>query len=534
MGPHAFAIVPYENVELLAEIGVGLLMFTIGLELSLQKLFRVKWISVLGGSIMISTIVLITWATAQYFGWPPFQSFVIGCVIALSSTAVVLKLLAERGEVGSTHGNICTGLLLYQDIIAVPILTIIPIVAKDNSFNPNVLFSLIGQFTIYVLALYAATKFLVPKVLMIIAKTHSKELFSICILTVCTVVAAFAHHVGLSLALGAFLAGLIVSESDFGNQAASEILPLKEAFSAIFFAAIGMLIEPAFFLDNWILIVSSSIGLLFAKTAIMFLVTLLFRYPVQTSIFVALALCQIGEFSLLLLMVAYKNNIVSTLTYQILLADAIITIIATPYLLKIAPQIATGLRFMERFSNLGRPGNEGVTIDSASEAPEGIAEANEDSMRGHIILCGYGPAGEIIHKKIEASGIPVVIVDLNYRIIQKLRKEGHTAIYGDCSSPQILEAAGIEHTLLLAITIPDPLAMRTIVKRVHSSHPEVPLLVRVKYNSDREKMISLGATDVVWEEFESGQELARRILSRLHFQPEVEVEHTKDLLIPTS
>ncbi len=502
IGPPVFDLVPYENIELLAEIGVGLLMFTIGLELSLQKLFRVKWISILGGSIMIFTIVLITWGVTRFFGWSPLQAFVIGCIIALSSTAVVLRLLADRGEVGSTHGNISTGLLLYQDIIAVPILTMIPIIAKDNTFTPTVLFSLIGQFTIYVLVLYAAAKVLVPQVLMLIAKTHSKELFSICVLTVCTVVAALAHQVGLSLALGAFLAGLIVSESDFGNQAASEILPLKEAFSAIFFAAIGMLIEPQFVFDNWVLILATSFGLLAAKAIITFSITFLFRYPIQTSIFVGLGLCQIGEFSLLLLMVAYKHDIISTLTYQILLADSIITIVATPYLLRTAPQLASALQFLDKHSNA---------------APEGLAIAAKGAMRGHIILCGYGPAGEIIHKKIIASGLPVVIIDLNYRIIQKLKAEGHPAIYGDCSSTKVLEAAGITHALMLAVTIPDPIAMRTIVKRTHSSHPDIPTLVRVKYNSDRKKLISLGATDVVWEEFESGQELARRILSRLHF-----------------
>lgn len=530
VGPHVFKIVPYENVELLAEIGVGLLMFTIGLELSLQKLFRVKWISVLGGSIMISTIVLITWGIARSYGWSPLQAFVLGCVIALSSTAVVLRLLAERGEIGSTHGNIITGLLLYQDIIAVPILTIIPAIAKDGSFTPNVLFSLIGKFTLYVLALYAAARFLVPKVLMAIAKTHSKELFSICILTVCTVVAALAESVGLSLALGAFLAGLIVSESDFGNQAASEILPLKDAFSAIFFAAVGMLIEPRFFLENWVLVLATSTFLLFAKAIITFLITFLFRYPVQTSVFVGIGLCQIGEFSLLLLMVAYKAEIVSTLTYQVLLADAILTIVATPYLLKMAPNIAGALQFLDKFNEMGRSTKRGR--NHKDESPEGLAIASEKEMRGHVIICGYGPAGEIVHRKIEASGLPVVIVDLNYRIIQKLKQEGHAAIYGDCSSSKVLEAAGISNALLLAVTIPDPLAMRTIVKRLHGSHPDIPLLVRVKYNSDREKLISLGATDVVWEEYESGQELARRILSRLHFQPEIEVEHTKDLIVP--
>lgn len=534
VGPHVFHIVPYENVELLAEIGVGLLMFTIGLELSLQKLFRVKWISILGGSAMISTIVIITWAIARSFGWSPLQAFVIGCVIALSSTAVVLRLLADRGEVGSTHGNISTGLLLYQDIIAVPILTIIPIIARDDSFTPNVLFSLIGQFTVYVFALYAAAKFLVPKVLKIIAKTHSKELFSICVLTVCTVVAALAQQVGLSLALGAFLAGLIVSESDFGNQAASEILPLKEAFSAIFFATIGMLLEPKFFIENWILILASSTGLLFAKAIVTFAVTFLFRYPVQTSVFVGIGLCQIGEFSLLLLMVAYKNNIVATLTYQVLLADAILTIVATPYLLRLAPRIAVSLQFLEKISpyKKEREMSKG-TKQSEEVGPEGLAIASEGVMRGHIILCGYGPAGEIVHKKIVASGLPVVIIDLNYRIIQKLKSEGHAAIYGDCSSAKVLEAANINHAVMLVVTIPDPLAMRTIVKRIHSNHPEIPILVRVKYNSDREKLISLGATDVVWEEFESGQELARRILSRLHFRPERDVEHTKDLILPS-
>ena len=533
VGPHVFGIVPYENVELLAEIGVGLLMFTIGLELSLQKLLRVKYIAIFGGTLQVGLMIWATWMVGIAIGWSPLQSFTIGCIVALSSTAVILRLLAERGEVGSTHGNISTGILLYQDIIAIPLLTIIPILALGEHMTLSLGFGLIGRFTVFVIALYGAARFLVPKILEVVAKTHNKELFSISILCICTGIAVISQQLGLSLALGAFLAGLIVSESDFGNQATSEILPLKDSFSAIFFAAIGMLLDPRIFVEHWFLL---SVGILLvipAKILITFAISLLFRYPLKTALFVALGLSQIGEFSFLLLMVAYNEKIFDEVVYQFILSGALISIIATPYLLKMVPSIANLLKFIEGLPWLTREGdNQESTGLDAKLAPEGLAEIHGKDSTGHVVLCGYGPTGAIIMRNLVNAGLPVNIVDLNYRIVQNLKAQGLSAIYGDCSSSRIIEAAGIANALMLIITIPDPNAMRTIVKKIKSAYPDVPILVRVKYNTDRERMIGLGANEVVWEEHEAGMELSRKALSRLHFTPELDVEHTQDLIIP--
>lgn len=523
IGPYGFGLVPYENVELLAELGVGLLMFVIGLELSIHKLMRVKNIAVFGGLIQVSIIIAFSLLFGNLMGWPQEQSLVIGFVLSLSSTAVVLKLLAERGEVGSTHANISTGTLLFQDIVSVPMLVFIPVMAKKGLVLDQSVLILIGQFTIYIIVLYASAKFIVPFLLQAVAKTHSKELFSIAIISICLGIAAISHSVGLSLALGAFLAGLVVSESDFANQATTEILPLRDSFAAIFFASIGMLMNPSVFYTNFDHLALVVLLIICGKFLLISTSVLLFRYPVKTSIFVGLGLAQIGEFSLLLLMSAQSEKLLDSNFYQLFLASTLVTIITTPYLLKLAPSFSQKLQFVEGYKWIARHLEREKPAYFPSD-PEGTAEEKGEKSTGHVILCGYGPTGSLVMQKLKTTALPVVVIDLNYRVVQSLNASGQTAIYGDSSSLHILEAAGIEHAEMIVVTIPDPVAMREIVKKVRRRREDIHILMRVKYESDMKKLQKLGANEIVWEEFEAGQELANRVLQKLQIHPQEQIE----------
>jgi CPA2 family monovalent cation:H+ antiporter-2 len=513
IGPHGFHLVPYENVELLAELGIGLLMFTIGVELSISQLLRVKGISILGGSIIAIFPAVICLSLASVFRWTIPESLIWGLVIGLSSTVVVLKLLAERGEVGSTYGNISTGILLFQDVISIPILVLLPMLAIQGTFQEQatqVGFTLL-RLVAFLAIIYVLGRFLIPRFLRFVAHTHSKELFSLSILSITLGIAAITNQAGLSLALGAFVAGLLVSESDFGNQAASEVLPLKDSFSAIFFVSVGMLLNFSYFLEKWPVFTVGLAIIMACKFFVILVVCFLFRYPSKISVFVALALAQIGEFGFLILMAAKKNALISDNSYQRLLGISILSIIVTPYALKLYPRVKKFFAFANKLDWIAREVKKSATP---------TAEDNGVDTSDHVIICGYGPAGSIVAKNLQSQGYPVVVVDLNYRAIQQLKAAKQFAVYGDSSSMIVLEAAGIHRAKLLIVTIPDPQAMQSLIKKVKRQLPELPVIMRVKYMSDRDRLKTLGADEVVWEESEAGKVLSNIAFDRLNLNTE--------------
>lgn len=515
IGPHGFKLVPYENVELLAELGIGLLMFAIGVELSIAQLLRVKGVAIVGGAMIVGSTLGLCLLLAPLFRWTGSEAVVWGVVTGLSSTVVVLKLLSERGEVGSTYGNISTGVLLFQDVISIPILVLLPLLAGAGaSGNESVqeIAKLFGKLAAFLAGAFVLGRFLIPRFLRFVANTHSKELFSLSVLSMTLGIAAVTNQLGLSLALGAFLAGLLVSESDFGNQAASEVLPMKDSFSAIFFVSVGMLLNFGYFIQRWPLFTLGLAAIMAVKFFLIVGVCFLFRYPSKVSVFVALALSQIGEFGFLILLAAKKNLLISEGSYQRLLGISILSIVATPYVLKLYPRVKKKFAFMNGYSWIARE------IKRPSPRKRGAAD-DSFPMDGHVVICGFGPTGSIVSKKLQSVGVEVVVVDLNYKAVQQLKAQKQHAFYGDSSSMIVLEAAGIHKAALLVVTIPDPQAMQSLVKKIKKHCPHLPVVMRTRYMSDRDKLLALGADDVVWEEFEAGQELARRSLDRLNISP---------------
>jgi len=515
IGPSGLKLVPYENVELLAEIGIGLLMFTIGVELSVSQLLRVKNIAFFGGSGIVAITTLLCLALSGLFKWSIPEATVWGLVIGLSSTVVVLKLLAERGEVGSPQGNVSTGILLFQDLISIPILVMLPLLAlHDSGTNSRAgeVLLVLGRLGALLAALYFLGRFLVPHMLRFVALTHNKELFSLSVLSITLAIAAITGKAGLSLALGAFLAGLIVSESDFGHQAATEVLPLKDSFSAVFFVSVGMLLNFSYFLQKWPVFTLGLATILVVKFVIILGICFLFRYPNKISVYVALSLAQISEFGFLILVAAKKHQIMPDDSYQRLLGISILSIIATPYLLKLYPRAKKTFAFMNKSRWVVRENDKpdpGLNLDAGGDV----------LLEKHVILCGYGPTGAIVAKKLQGVGLPVVIVDLNYKQVQLLKASKQHAVYGDSASTIVLEAAGIANASLLVVTIPDPLAMRALVRKVKRERPALPIVLRVRYMSDRDSLVALGADEVVWEEQEAGEEVAKRALRMLEINP---------------
>lgn len=510
IGPFGLHLVPYENVELLAEIGIGLVMFTIGVELSVAQLLRVKNVAIFGGTLIVAILTVLCLALAGLFHWTLPEAAVWGLVIGLSSTVVVLKLLSERGEVGSTYGNVSTGILLFQDLISIPILVLLPLLAMQGGSwtdQTKEVALILTRLVTFLVALYLVGRFVVPHLLRFVAHTHNKELFSLCVLAITLAIAAITAKAGLSLALGAFLAGLIVSESDFGHQAATEVLPLKDSFSAVFFVSVGMLLDFHYFLQKWPVF---TIGLAFVM-ALKFLIILgvcfLFRYPNKISVFTGLALAQISEFGFLVLVAAKKLGIFPEGSYQRLLGITILSIIATPYLLKAYPRVKKWFAFMNK--------SKWVVRELDLTKPH-LEAGNEALLEKHVILCGFGPTGAIVAKKLQSVGLPLVVVDLNYKQIQALKAAKQHAVYGDSASTIVLEAAGLQNAALLVVTIPDPQAMRALARKVKKARPDLPLIMRVRFRSDRDSLLELGADEVVWEEQEAGDEIASRALKKMN------------------
>lgn len=515
IGPYGFGLVPYENVELLAEIGIGFLMFTVGLELSIPQLIRVKYVSILGGSLILGIVCLASIGIAPLVGWTSTEAFLWGATLGLSSTVVVLKLLHERGEVGSQHGNVATGILLFQDVVSIPLLVMIPFLAhSDFATQTNSLLGVLARLILFLSGIILMGRVLVPKFLHFVAHSHSKELFSLSVLAITMGTAALTSQMGLSLALGAFVAGLIVSESDFGNQAASEVLPLKDAFGAIFFVSVGMLLNFAFLVQKWPTFLVGLISVVTVKFTVVLFVCFLFRCQSKIATFVAIALSQIGEFGFLIILEGKKSGILSTDSHQKLLGISILSMIATPYFLKSHNRVKKIFSFMNRMEWIRR-----TRLSFFSEErshPETPGEKKKAGFFEHVIICGYGPTGSHVAKNLQDLGFTVVIVDLNYRSIQTLKDLKQNAIYGDSASTNVLEAAGLEKAILMVVTIPDPSAMKALVRKVKKLRPGLPIIMRVKYMSDRDKLLSLGADDIVWEEQESGKELivrAKQILN---------------------
>ncbi len=517
IGPHGFKLVPYENVELLAEIGISLLMFTIGVELSIAQLMRVRNVAVFGGTLIMAATTLLCMCLAPVFLWSQPEAIIWGLVTGLSSTVVVLKLLAERGEVGSLYGNVSTGILLFQDLLSIPVLVLMPLLAM-NSGTAGDRFSealaVISRLAAFLIALLLVGRFLVPRLLRFVANTRNKELFSLAVLSVTLGIAALAGQAGLSLALGAFLAGLIVSESDFGQQAATEVLPLKDSFSAVFFVSVGMLLDFSYFLEQWPIFTLGLMAMILVKFLIILAICFLFRYSSKISVFTALALAQISEFGFLILLAAKKQHIVSDNSYQRLLGISILSIIATPYLIKLNPRVKKAFAFMNK--------SKWVVRDlECTQAALQLAAGLEAQLERHVILCGYGPTGAIVAKRLQQVGLRFVIVDLNYKQVQALKAAKQHAVYGDSASTIVLEAAGLRNAALLVVTIPDPQAIRALVRKVKREHPTLPIVMRVRYMSDRDSLLALGADEVVWEEQEAGEALASRVLHRLEISPQI-------------
>lgn len=514
-GPHGFGLIgAVHEVEVLAEIGVVLLLFTIGLEFSMKSLWQLKRSVLIGGSFQVFATLLITFLIARMLGQDVGKSIFLGFLVSLSSTAIVLKLLQERAEVDSPQGRIDLAILIFQDVVAVPMMLLIPLM-KGGEGNVSGTFTMLflKGIAIVVLAIFSA-RWVVPHVLFQIAKTRSRELFLLTVVVMCLSVAWLTSSIGLSLALGAFLAGLIISESEYSYQALSNLLPFRDLFTSIFFISIGMLVDSRVMLEHPVMVVLIILGILVLKTILAGGAAALLGYPFRTMVLSGLALSQIGEFSFILSKAGVKHGLLSGNAYQVFLAVSVLSMAATPFI------IAQGVPIAALLMRFPMP----VRLQTGlKRAPKEPVNNGQEIPKDHLLIIGYGLNGRNVARAARSAGIPYMIVEMNPVTVKKEKAKGEPIYFGDASQEAVLEHVGVQNARIMVVAIPDPVATRMVVASARSLNPRLHIITRTRYLPEMKPLYELGANEVIPEEFETSVEIFSRVLAK-YLIPRDEIE----------
>lgn len=504
-GPYGLALISgVSEIEVLAEIGIVLLLFTIGMELSLKDMWQIKKAVFIGGSVQVLITLLTAALIANYFGRNPGESIFIGFLIALSSTAIVLKLLQERAEIDSPHGRITLAILIYQDIIIVPMILVTPLLAGASGNSGESPLVMIAMAVLLIFLVIVGARWIVPQLLYQIVKTRSSELFLLSIIFICFSVAMFTYSTGLSLALGAFLAGLILSESDYGHQAIGNILPFRDVFMSFFFISIGMLLDINFILQKPALILLIAIGVISLKAIIAGFATLVLGYPLRTTIMVSLALVQVGEFSFILSKFGIEYGLLTWDTYQLFLAVSVATMAATPFIIQASHNIADSVM------RLPIP----KRIKSRLCHEKMRDEADKIQLKDHLIVVGFGINGRNVARAARVANIPYVIIEINPDTVLSERSKDELIYYGDATQEAVLKHVNIKDARVMVLGISDPMATRRIISTARRLSPKVHMIARTRYLQEMEPLYELGADEVVPQEFETSVEIFVRVLKK--------------------
>ncbi|MBI5563212.1 MAG: cation:proton antiporter [Deltaproteobacteria bacterium] len=494
IGPSGFALVTEtQTVDTLAQIGVVLLLFTIGLEFSVTRILNIRREGVLGGGLQISLTVLIVMAAGMIWRLPAPVSLLLGFVITLSSTAIVLKLLMDKGEVNSPHGSLSLGILLFQDVSVVLMVMVIQSIGAGNGAEFRDIAKGLGVSLLAFAAIVAAVAVVIPRIFNRVVALRNREIFILTIVLVCLGTAYLTSLFGLSLALGAFIAGLAISESEYSHQIVAEVIPFRDIFSALFFISIGLLLDIRWFAAEagWIiLLVACIFGV---KTLALVCVGRILRYPLRLSIMVGLNLAQIGEFSFILIKMGRDYSLLDNGMYQSLLAASVLSMATTPLIYRYSSRIA-----FEAASRLVKGGGR-----------EGVEKT---TLSNHVIIAGYGLNGRNLARVLKETSIHHLVIDVNMDRVNEAKKDGHIAYFGDPSHPEILHKMGIDRAKMIVVAISDPISTRRIVKSAGDANPAASILVRTRYIREVEDLYRLGAKQVIPEEFETSVEIFARVL----------------------
>jgi CPA2 family monovalent cation:H+ antiporter-2 len=505
LGPHGFAWVrSQEFIEKLSGVGVVLLLFTIGLEFSLERIRDIFRQAALGGLAQIVLTVAVAFFIGRGLGVSPAQSLFYGFLFALSSTAVVLRVLAERGESDAPHGRFIIGTLIFQDLCVVPMVLIVPLLNGGSGIVDSSLEITIAMLkaAVLIVATFVLARFIVPRVFTWVDASQSREIFLLAVICLCLGTAWLTSQVGLSLALGAFLAGMIVADTEYGHRAMGDVLPLRDAFLSLFFVSLGMLFDGRLLVDRPVTIGLLLAGFLLLKGLLATLSAMFMRFPARVAWLAGVGLAQFSEFGFVLTQVAVENNVVSAQDVQPVLTAGVISLCVTPLLLRLAPHFSAGEKILAPLEKL--LGVKGVDALDRSKT--------RTVLEGHVVLVGFGVAGQRCSEELRSRGVPFVAVELNSKNVRVGKTLGFPVFYGDASSPEALLHTHLPKARLMLVMINDPQAVYRILDSARSVARDVPILVRTHYALEKEKLMKAGATDVVVEEIEAAHAIVQRMI----------------------
>lgn len=484
------------EIELLAEIGVALLLFALGLEFSIKELKSVKKIALYGTAIQIVMTILFGFLLGRFMGLSITSSVWFGALISLSSTMVTLKTLMNRGLIGTLSSRVMIGMLIVQDLAVIPMMIVLPQLSNPKAGISLVAIAIVKSIVFLFLMLYIGRK-LLPKILAYIAGLNSRELFILSITAMGLGIGYATYLFGLSFAFGAFVTGLVLSESDYGHQALSDIIPLRDIFGLLFFTSVGMLLDPAFLMENWKIIMLIVLCVSLIKGSLFFVISRLYGYINIIPIAVGLGLFQVGEFSFVLARTGLETGSIDQNLYSLVLALSVVSMVMTPFASAMAAPL---YKVKKRFSK---------------HDPLQTGNIPQHGLNGHVVIAGGGTIGKNIARVMKQIEIPYVIVEMNHQRMLECKSEGFPVIYGDMTQPVVIEASKIDKAKIMLITIPCLITTRSIVNKAKQIKSDLHIVARANCVEQTKSLYEQGVYMAVFPELEAGLEIARQALLHL-------------------
>jgi len=497
-----------ESIKFFAELGVIFLLFTIGLEFSISHMMKSRQFVLIGGTVQVFSTILICTGLTIVAGWDLNHALFVGMLASLSSTAIVMKVLSDRQEVDSPHGRAALGILIFQDLIVIPMMMIIPILAGDTTGSPSMIRLVLGSILI-IAVVYVSARHVIPYLLHYAAKLRNREMFLFIVIGTCLLIAYLTSSIGLSMALGAFLAGLIISESEYSMHAMYNMIPFRDMFSAFFFISIGMIFDISYLLSHPVDVAALVVAIILIKYVTGTLAAIVSGLPARSSVLTGISLSQIGEFSFILATSGATVGIFAPEQFQLFLDVSVVTMGLAPLLIgfsrRVTPRLSAPLMRIvpDRF-------------------PE-IENSPIDTVKNHIIIVGYGLNGRNVARSARVAGVPYHIIEMNPDTVREEREKGESILYGDAAQPGVLLRAGIRDARVLVVVVNDPFATQQTIQIARGINPGLYIIARTRFMGEVATLLELGADEVIPEEFETSIEIFTRILHR-YLIPEDEIE----------